>query len=1434
MSGKYDDLGFEEDVGFVEDTPVDKPAEQSSDVPNEFEINRMALKDVEVKKSKEAALQKFQQEAADRDPRNWTLKRTQDHFKDNPPKTPQEEVQAKILIDAKKDALKEAAGAEIRQAQPKSLMESIGQVLSKPFVQTPEEKQAKAQNVMAIAHVYDLPANEVERNYDALAKTIFHRDPTGMEIVKTMAIAPIVAGLISHPVATGLTLTAFGALSEVENAAVSKIKSEPFQFLRGRTVKDLLPAEANAGTKEAVDLLEFIGLGFASAGVTKGATPILERFTKDFFNSHKLPKELYHATASGEDVKIPIEKVPVLAQGKNWDSVKDELSVAPTPPEVVKAKKEAFENAVAEKEVGFVQDEVQAPKTPTEATGAQKKATPEPIPTLPDEIVKMPDVVAAREAAKQIQETHTIDTPERQALRQQVAEEAYGEGAPVKERRADIVLGGPAAGKGQVVNPLLKKHGSMLIDSDVYKEKFPEYNNGVGAAAVHKESSDIIEAQVLRRAVTNGDNIVIPRLGKNPKAIEKIINVLNERGYNVHLHNVKLPVEKAMGRSVSRFRETGRFVDPEYVQKVGLTPQVSYDTFKSSKGVKGYAEYSTDVEKGSQPLVLEDNGAAAFGERGLQRTVPAQGAGDVGARSVSQGDRPQDPPADQANLKEPPEGLARRKFISTVRDAEKTAPEVAREVESIYQPISNEQTLAEAKAVLASDPNGAQIMVEGPGRPTRVSNAVAQLLIDKAQNEGRFVDAIRLVERTAEKNTELGQTIQALSMYKRLTPEGILRFAQKQLEVAGVKIDPKFGEALVERARKMKEMPEGRDKDIETALILKDIAKKIPSNMLQKISMVQTMAQLLNPKTMVRNLLGNLGLVITENIAGSIGTALDIAVSSRTGRRTQYLPDLVTQAKGMAQGAREGTQEALLGIDLKPTKNKFDLPRNSVFDEGVMGGLEKALSISLGAADRAFYQAAFNDSLRMQVRAAKVSEPTGEMIERAHYEGLYRTFQDENAISRLFVGLKKALNVGKDWGLGDMVLKYPKTPANLLARGIEYSPFGFAQSIMKISEPLFGKPFDQAGFVKSTSRALTGSSLLVGTGAILARMGIITGKREKDSDIAATQQNVGIRDYQINVDALKRFVSSGMDADQAKMKKGDLLVTYDWMQPASIGLALGANMVLSKDNSATDKVINLADRIFEASETLASQPLVQGLKKITGYGSISEGVASTLQGIPASFVPTILNQVRQLMDNTARNTRDPNYYKEIFNQVIGKVPGVSGQLPARVNSLGKPQEMYQGGTNNPFNVFLNPTFASRYNPDKVSEMVLGIWERSGQSVQFPRMSGSKIKVGAEQIEMSPEQYGEFQAYIGEKTNKLFGILADNEKFMGLPDDKKAKLLQGYLTDINTGAKIEVLGYRPKRASQDMIDIMKMIGREHKEVKKNEADTEDVGFTEDVQ
>lgn len=802
-------------------------------------------------------------------------------------------------------------------------------------------------------------------------------------------------------------------------------------------------------------------------------------------------------------------------------------------------------------------------------------------------------------------------------------------------------------------------------------------------------------------------------------------------------------------------------------------------------------------------------------------------------------------------------GEKERRFIKTVREAANTDPEVARSVEGSYQPISNQASVEEAKAFLASNREDAEFMVWKKGPISRIEATLAGLLLNEYAVQKKHAQAKSLAEHIAVRGTLSGQGVQALYIYERLSPEGMLVMAQNAVRQArsGIskeKLDQfdklvralnsadreklarklgipylsdEFLADLMEMAADIQAMPEGREKLIATAIMLKQIADQMPRSFWRKVSMTQTISQLLNPKTLIRNLFGNIVFFASENISDVVATAIDASIALATKKRTVYLPDIPGQAKSAIRGFREAVQEIHLGINLKNVNNfsQFNISANSVFaDKTFMGMLEKWLRYGLGPADRAFWQAAYDQSIKEQLKSSQLIEPTEDQIEKAVMLANYRTFQDDNILSRQFSKIKELFNFGKEFGLGDVIIKYAKTTANLFHRGIEYSPLGFAHTIMRIADPLiFGNDFKQEKFARQTARAFVGTALFVGAGALLAMLGIISGKRAKDQDIVETRKNTGIREYQINMTALKRFLMSGLDPETCKVQENDVLVNYDWIQPAAIGIALGANMVIDPRNSLVDHAVNIADGFASASETLQEQPLMTGIKRFTNQRNWVSSFTSAAQDIPASFVPTVLNQVRQLTDNIARNVQDPDFTREVGNKVLMKVPGASGRIPAKITTLGEESEMYQDGSNNPFNVFLNPAFVSRYKPDPVSKMVLDIWEKTGETSQFPRVPDKMFKpAGAmEPQPIEAEQYVLYAKYIGNKTNVLFTLLQNDPKFMRLDDLDKAKKLSGYLTDIKQAANIEILGVKPARKDKGAQFILKQISDNNAEINK---------------
>lgn len=233
--------------------------------------------------------------------------------------------------------------------------------------------------------------------------------------------------------------------------------------------------------------------------------------------------------------------------------------------------------------------------------------------------------------------TESINTLERQELRKDVTNKMLNRGSvgvdengktkkdkngnvvydgPVKkEYRAEIVLGAPAGGKSSViVDKVSKNTGSMVLDSDEIKAMLPEFENGSGAGLVHKESADIIlEGMVVpqfgKGGSKEGTNLVIPIVGKNPKASLRYLKLLKDAGYTVNLSFNDVSELNSIKRATTRAIETGRFLDPEYLQSIGTKPSETYELLKDydNDGIHfdTFTKYNNNVKFGQPAQLIE-------------------------------------------------------------------------------------------------------------------------------------------------------------------------------------------------------------------------------------------------------------------------------------------------------------------------------------------------------------------------------------------------------------------------------------------------------------------------------------------------------------------------------------------------------------------------------------------------------------------------------------------------------------------------------------------------------------------------------------------------------------------------------------------------------------------------------------------------------------
>jgi CheY-specific phosphatase CheX len=794
------------------------------------------------------------------------------------------------------------------------------------------------------------------------------------------------------------------------------------------------------------------------------------------------------------------------------------------------------------------------------------------------------------------------------------------------------------------------------------------------------------------------------------------------------------------------------------------------------------------------------------------------------------------------------------KFAQTVANSDKTTPELSDTLKKLdlgYGKAINVQSLAQANKRISDDVEDAVRFVLESNEPSAEHTTTAIQLINRFQNEGNFERAVDVAIDISSKLTKDGQAIQAANIYDRLSPEGILLYAQRQVNKLNdsrwfkgltkeQKINPELAKQLKELAENMKNLT--GDAKIEASQELQQVLQSLgKSSVLRKIESAQTIAQLLNPKTIVtRNPLANEIFYRTERINKYLATPIDIARSKLTGGDRQitfkkggqggYWEGFFKGAKAGWKGVNPGgltTQFDLTAPAFKVGFNRAKKASNVITKtlggavdvaESTMAYLEKTLGATLKGFDYAAYNRAYkqtigemaelkaiNLGLSGSARKAAVQEfiqnADRNILDIADQYGKYVTFQDNNVLSKGLSSVKRGLNLGKEWGVGSLVVKYPKTPGALIMRGLDYSPAGFLKSAYELAKPLLkGGKIDTREATMALSRAITGTLGFTGMGYYLADKGVITGRTDRDQDVRELQKQTGAGSYKVNLSALQRWAMNGFNEADLQMQQGDTLYTYDWAQPIAMAISFGANINANiKENEGVldNTGATIASSLEGALGTIAEQPVLQGItRQFQGY-DLGQNVTQTLKGIPSSFTPTFANQVRQYQDNTGRSTYNPDPLKSSLNMAQVKIPGKSSLLPANYDTLGKQKENYQNGSNNFFNVFLNPGFVSQNNPTSVQKEILRLYETTGDKKQFPRVVDSKltwtVKGNSNSYTLSQEEKPQYQKSVGEKARIGIEELINSDKYKNAKsDDDRVKMIYNILNDASAEAKEEFL------------------------------------------
>lgn len=748
-----------------------------------------------------------------------------------------------------------------------------------------------------------------------------------------------------------------------------------------------------------------------------------------------------------------------------------------------------------------------------------------------------------------------------------------------------------------------------------------------------------------------------------------------------------------------------------------------------------------------------------------------------------------------------------RKFFENVETSKIINQEVKDTIEmTTYERQANEQTLEKAKNSL--DEQGDKLIKQWERKTknfTAEDVAIGAILIERYQQQGDNESAVNVVQKLADMGTEAGRAVQMFSIFQRLTPEAMLIYQQRKLndvfkEVSQRKtgewveankdkfqLTSEDGKFITEQVEKAQQATSERQKQIELAKIEARINNKLPPDRGQTIKAIRRISMLFNPKTQVRNIVGNTLIMPVNDVADIIGTQIDKAIAKRTGIRTTNNPIFKEKGKGFKKGIAESIQDYKMGIRTEPSGSKYEFNfGGKSFNENTnsktlnvinnkLNGIENLLGAVMSGGDRPFYEAAFNNSLQGQMKANNVTTPTTEMIDIAVNEALSRTWNDNNSYTEAVLTLRRVmnkLNIG-GFGLGDLIIPFAKTPANLTKAIVEYSPVGLVESIIDYSDMKKAisrgemTAMQQKKFVNSMSKAIAGSILYLIAGT-LAHTGAITGSADDDKDIKNFEQNVlGIQPYSIKI--------------------GDKTFTYSWANPLNAPLAIMADTYkMSKNNE------KLFDILYNAVRTtvgvVVDNSFLQGIKKIFEADDTIDGLIDAVLDMPSQFVPTFLSQFATLGDKSKRQTFEyGDKLKSTINQIKAKIPGAKNTLAPTVNTFGEEVENY-GGDNSAFNVFLNPANISKANATDTQKELYALYEATKDKTIFPMQAPYYLSDDGEKVNLSSNERSEYQKRSGEYVSKELHALFDSEFYKTLENEDKVEVVNKIVKDANTHAK----------------------------------------------
>ncbi len=654
---------------------------------------------------------------------------------------------------------------------------------------------------------------------------------------------------------------------------------------------------------------------------------------------------------------------------------------------------------------------------------------------------------------------------------------------------------------------------------------------------------------------------------------------------------------------------------------------------------------------------------------------------------------------------------------------------------------------------------------------------LAELLYSKAAQMGDTQTTMKLAAEIAAEGTRAGQTVQALRLLKRTTPEGKLYYIRKTVQNIQDGLTQKRGknapQITIDDAMAQNLLNAQTEADADKAIdaIYDDVAKQIPPTFGDRLSAWRYFAMLGNPRTHIRNVVGNMVMQLPVRASNKLSASLQGAFLKDPEQRTRSLK----RAKGAKEFAKadfEQMKNVLSGnaytsemSEIQQRQRLFPRPLQAVMDVNTN---------ALDAEDAFFKKMTYINSLAdfLSARGVDLNNVPADVLEQGRTHAIEdakkATFQDASALADK---LSEWENTNKFTKLGiGGFLPFKRTPINIVKRGFEYSPAGLIKGLTADLKKVRNGTMDATEAIDHIAQGLTGTAIAA-LGYFLASNDLLSAsepENDKEREFGVAQ---GSQEYALNI--------------------GDYSYTIDWAAPAALPLFVGAEFY----NALTQKYDGEEQAFNQAAESLSRlfEPMIN-MTMLSGVGSTIQSAQysntnpifavgeNIVQNYAGQVVPTLLGQIARTADDTRRTTyadKDswvPDSVQKFMQRQANKIPGLSKMQPAYTDVWGR-EDRTESVALRAFENFLSPSYINKRKTTDAEKALQALYDATGDTAVLPSKPQKSYTIEGVKHNLSANEWLKLTNEKGKISLDAVDALTKSAAYQAMSDAEKVSAVK---------------------------------------------------------